>query len=88
MDPERFLCFFCASKHLEHRKHLTNACYFIGWNDKLQAYFDLHLNLFLKIDFFEDGEGDMILDWQEGKKTCPEKIHNVDPPNSGKISFV
>ena len=30
----------------------------------------------------------MILDWQEGKKTCPEKIHNVDPPNSGKISFV
>lgn len=49
---------------------------------------DLRLNLFLKIDFFEDGEGDMILDWQEGKKTCPEKIHNVDLPNSDRISFV
>ena len=27
----------------------------------------------------------MIMDWQEGRKTCPEKIHDVDPSHSDKF---
>lgn len=69
--------------------HLTNACHIIDWNDKLQAYLDLHIDIFLKTEFLrmgrENWEGDMILNWLEAKKICPEKILNVDPPNSDKF---